>query len=480
MDIITLETENVNKKIWDGFDEEFYKAEEDFYAHKYNFADVDKLSTLQRKVDKIVFEFGLGAGVDASIKRVSQITNNVNGHIIDNSYGMFVSEKSERSDKKPYPEHVDKYSLSGKLGGKLGEIVGWLNEHGHDGEAQAVAVCGTKTNAVDLRCLAEHRYAKQIFCGRQYCPRCGEEDSVIHQQRYSRSWDRLMWAPALGKIVLTVPEELRDDFKSIDKLGKLHKAGWACVKEVWERDIVKEDGEIEKGIDIGGSMTTVHFFGDEDEKGDRYDKFHPHVNVTFPLCSEEKLMVSMERLEALRGKWYDMMEELTGKKISLTEDGRKRENAWYGFSATEAHKAHWLKYALRPTVGAERFRRLDDDMREFIVTSLVGFHNVRWYGKLSNRTFPKYKRDYLENTPFYQEFLSKKQEKPVVRDFKYCPICHGQLKVHKHKGKIEILENIHRTWYEISDGFWCDEPTYKILVRKGLVGADGKFSGSSP
>jgi hypothetical protein len=378
----------------------------------------------------------------------------------------------------PYAHHVDKYSLSGKLG----EIVGWLNEHGHDEEAQAVAVCGAKTNAVDLRCPAEHRYAKQIFCGRQYCPRCGEEGSVIHQQRYSRSWDRLMWAPVLGKIVLTVPEEIRNDFKSIDKLGKLHKAGWACVKEVWGRDIVKEDGEVEKGMDIDGVMTNVHLFGDEDEKEDRFDKFHPHVNVTFPLEAKLvlALIVSVERLEALRGKWYYMMEELTGKKISLMEDGRKRENAWYGFSATEAHKAHWLKYALRPTVGAERFRRLDDGMKEFVTTSLVGFHNVRWYGKLSNRTFPKYKRDYLENTPFYQEFLSKKQEKPVVRGFKYCPICHGQLKVHKHKGKIEILESIHKTWHELSAGFWCDEVTYQILVRKGLVGADGRFTGSSP
>jgi hypothetical protein len=360
-------------------------------------------------------------------------------------------------------------------------MVGWLNEHGHDKEAQAVAVCGGKTNAVDLRCPAEHRYAKQIFCGRQYCFRCGEENSVIHQQRYSRSWDRLMWAPALGKIVLTVPEELRDDFKNADMLGKLHRLGWKCVKEVWERDIVKGDEEIEKGINLDGSMTAVHLFGDEDEKADRFDKFHPHVNVTFPLEAKSvlALMVSVERLETLRSRWYDMLETLTGKKISLTEDGRKRENAWYGFSITDAHKAHWLKYALRPTVGAERFLKLGDDLREFIVMSLAGFRNVRWYGRLSNRLFPKYKRDYLEKTGFYQEFLSKKQEKPVVRDFKYCPICHGHLKVRKHKGKVEILENIHKTWHELSPGFWCDEVTYQILVRKGLIGTNGKFTDSS-
>lgn len=446
-----------NKIIWDGFDEEFYRAEEEFYVYKYNFAE-NVVSLLQRKVDKTAFEFGLGAGVVDTF--------------FDIPRGIFVSENSERLVEIPYAQHVDKYSLSGKLG----EIVGWLNEHGHDGEAQAVAVCGGKTNAVDLRCHAEHRFAKQIFCGRQYCPRCGEKESVIHQRRYSRSWDRLMWAPALGKIVLTVPEELRDNFKNADMLGKLHRLGWDCVKEVWGRDIVKEDGEIEKGMDIDGSMTAAHLFGDEDEEGDRFDKFHPHVNVTFPEYGE-KMMVSKERLEALRSKWYDMMEELTGKKISLMEDGRKRENAWFGFSVTDAHKAHWLKYVLRPTVGAERFRLLDDGMKEFIA-SLVGFHNVRWYGKLSNRTFPKYKRDYLENTPFYQEFLSKKSEKP--RDFKYCPICHGRLKMHKHKGKIEILEGIHKTWHELSPGFWCDEITFRILVRKGLVGADGRFTGSSP
>jgi hypothetical protein len=419
---------DTNKKVdiecnLDSLDEEFYQAEEAFYYGKY--------------------------GDDFHILYVSGISGKLFG------------------DEKPYPEHVAKYN---SLGGKLGEIVGWLNEHGHDKEAQGIAVCGGQTNAVDLRCHAEHRYAKQIFCGRQYCPRCGEVESVIHQRRYSRSWDRLMWAPALGKVVLTVPEELRNDFKDIDMLGKLHKFGWECVKETLGRE-----------LNIDGAMTTVHFFGDKDKnEGKDIDKFHPHVNITFPLCSDEALVVSEETLKALRNKWYDMLEELTGKKISLTEDGRERKNAHYGFKVSDAQKAQWVKYVLRPTVGAERFLRLDDDLKEFIVT-LVGFHNVRWYGKLSNRNFKGYREDYLENAPFYQEFIAKKQEQESEKpDFKYCPICHGRLKVHKHKGKVEILEKLHESWHELSKGFWCDEPTWKILVRKGLVGADGKFIGASP
>lgn len=485
--IISFLQQNVNKKIWDGFDEEFFRAEEDFYAHKYNFAENgDKLSPfsiLQRKVNKIAFEFGLGAGVvDTEISNLHNV-----------AFTVFGKSGKLTSDKNPYAQHVDKYSL----GGKLGEIVGWLNEHGYEDEAQAVAVCGSKTNAVDIRCRAEHRFAKQIFCGRQYCPRCGEKESVIHQQRYFRSWDRLMYAPALGKVVLTIPEELRDNFKSADMLGKLHRLGWQCVKEVWGRDILMEkkvDGkiemEVEKGIDIDGAMTNFHVFGDRKDR----NKFHPHINVTFPLCpgidlvdeegkairgmGRKALWVSKERLEALRDKWYDMLEKLTGKTISLTEDGRERKNAHYGFRVTDAQKAHWLKYVLRPTVGAERFLEQDDDFRKFIATLLVGFHNVRWYGKLSNRMFPKYRKEYLENTSFYQKFLAKKQGRKV-RDFKYCPICHGQLKVHKHKGKVEILEGIHKTWHELSPGFWCDEVTYQILVRKGLVGANGKFIDSS-
>ena len=42
-----------------------------------------------------------------------------------------------------------------------------------------------------------------------------------------------------------------------------------------------------------------------------------------------------------------------------------------------------------------------------------------------------------------------------------------------------IISKIHRTWFEIADGFWCDEPTYKILVRKGLIGANGKLMDTS-
>ena len=417
---------------------------------QYNLTKVNKeIPLLQQKVDAVV----LGVVPTNLLVRPLQDTDAGNLQHI----GLVGCDKIDTSDEKPYTYHVAKYNT---LGGKLGDIVGWLSEHRHDKEAGTLAVCGAKTNAIDLRCLAEHRYAKQIFCGRQYCPRCGEKESVIHQRRYSRSWDRLMWAPALGEVVLTVPEELRDNFKSMDMLGKLHRLGWTCVKETLGRE-----------LDIDGGMTTVHLFGDKS------DKFHPHVNITFPLSN--LLKVSKETLEALRDKWYDMLEELTGKEISLTEDGRERKNAHYGFKVTDAQKAQWLKYVLRSTVGAERFLRLDDDLKEFVVTSLVGFHNIRWYGKLSNGNFKKYREDYLEDTPSYQEFLAKKQEKKV-RDFKYCPICHGRLKVHKHKGKVEILENIHRTWYELSPGFWCDEVTYRILVRKGLIGADGKFSGSSP
>jgi len=401
---------------------------------------------------------------------------------------VFDSESNFRGENR-YPEHVDKYISDGEKGyvsggGKLGRIVGWLNERGYEKEAKGIAVCGGTVKAVELRCHDNHRYARQIFCGRQYCPRCGEKDSLIHQRRYSRVWDKLMWAPALGKVVLTIPEELRDDFKSKKMLGKLHRLGWECVKEVLGQE-----------LDIDGGMTTVHLFGDaEGQNGGKSDKFHPHVNITFPLCSDAglvdedgrvtkesvRMLVSKEALKALRDKWFDVLEKLTGKTISLTKDGRERKNAHYGFRVTEAQKAHWLKYVLRPTVGAKRFLRLDDDLREFVVSSLVGFHNVRWYGKLSNRNFREYKENYLEHTLFYQEFITGKQQGNVFRDLRYCPICYGRLKAYKPRGKVKVLWGIHKTWREIAGGMWCDEATYQTLVDKGLIGADGKYSGSSP
>ena len=408
--------ENCGDVGWDGLGEEFYQAERDYYDRKAS------------------------------------------------------EERMRGLESVSYPDNVAKYNL----GGTLGDIVSWLNEYGHEKDAKGIAVCGSRTNAVDIRCNFGHRYAKQISCGRQYCPRCGEIGSVIHQRRYSRSWDRLMWAPALGTVILTVPEELRDDFKDIDMLGKLHKLGYKCVEEVLD-GAVTENGK----LTVDGAMTTVHLFGDKS------DKFHPHVNILFPLCPDvEELMdengwvskeakkamtVTKETLKALREHWYNMLEELTGKTISRTEDGHKRANARYDYKVQETKKAFRLRYMLRPTVGAERFLRLDDSMKDIIATSLTGFHNVRWYGRLSNRTY----RNYLENIPAYQEFLASKGKKE--RDFRYCPICHTRLKVTKRGDKVEILEGIHRTWFEIGDGFWCDEPTYKILIRKGLIGANGKL-----
>lgn len=58
-----------------------------------------------------------------------------------------------------------------------------------------------------------HRWAKAIYCDKEWCPECGEKNSPIHQRRIARWFDKVMSFESLGMLTVTIPWEVREYFK---------------------------------------------------------------------------------------------------------------------------------------------------------------------------------------------------------------------------------------------------------------------------
>lgn len=101
------------------------------------------------------------------------------------------------------------------------------------------------------------RFAKEVYCGKEWCPDCREEGSPAHNRRIARWIPKIRQFDALGYWVFTQPLELRDQFRD-----PLMLSMWAHGIQ----EILKRHG-FEKGL------RRVHFFGDESTT------YNPHLNV---------------------------------------------------------------------------------------------------------------------------------------------------------------------------------------------------------
>jgi uncharacterized Zn finger protein (UPF0148 family) len=275
----------------------------------------------------------------------------------------------------------------------------WIEERDHK-QARALERCGD--TYVEMKCKEGHRFLKRVYCGRMFCPVCGEKGSDVHKRRVKRSLSRLEWGDVWYTIVFTVPEGIRERFKSKEKLTELSRRAWEVVEVALGSDFQ----------DLGG-MVTVHLFGDRSE-------FHPHVNVTIPARLRGKVGFPkgvVRRLKELWAKTLGVVEVVVDVK----------------YKTSKRQKMHWLRYVLRSTCNWERFKRLSQDLREFILF-LARWHNVRWYGILANCKYRKWLEDHLVSLLLEEG----------------CPICGRKLFF------VAVWEgrSVRKYWIELGCGFY--------------------------
>jgi len=248
-------------------------------------------------------------------------------------------------------------------------------------------------------------------------------------------WDRLMWAENLGFLVLTIPEELRARFRDEDNLRALCRIGWSVVKDV---------------LGVDGGLCVVHLFGDKD------DNFKPHVNVVFPTDSR---FVDRKTLKKVKLEWAARIEQFLSVSWPCDENGQLKLNAHYGYRDTVGKKAHTLKYVARPTCGFARFMKLDDETRTFLL-SLSGFHNVRWFGELSNRKCKKYLK--MRGVTDVPAMPNKQDEIYRQLSNKTCPMCMETIEY--ESGLVWCLDLPYRDdMVEIAHGYFVAGSTFEDL-----------------
>ena len=201
--------------------------------------------------------------------------------------------------------------------------------------------CGT--NCIRGSCEHGHDYLKTLYCGREWCPVCGEDDSSVHKRRWARWLPRATQCEQLGYWVITFPIHYRT---RLAKKKGLQRAYDTAI------DVLAGKRTGRRGR-VGGffsrGLTRWHWFGDTP------GVFNPHLNVLV-----DSGWIPPKRVEAI--------------KLEIRRAFHlPKQDINYSYSQSVPEKVHDLKYVARSTFKQEEW--FPSFSRE-----IYGFRNVRWWG----------------------------------------------------------------------------------------------------
>jgi hypothetical protein len=198
-----------------------------------------------------------------------------------------------------------------------------------------------------------HDFGKRLFCGREWCKRCGSDESDMHKRRYARLMDKVFYlgslskAFGLGYFVFTVPPQIRERLKS---KSRLQRAGRAV------RNLLKQHG-----FDVG--LSRWHFFGDGQIFEGELDLgvYHPHLN-----CLVVGRWIHDKEMRVIKEVWRRYLEVLSGESIPVVD-------VWYQYSKEKSKWWHKGVYITRST-----FKSLEGN--EELAKALFDFRNLAYWG----------------------------------------------------------------------------------------------------
>jgi hypothetical protein len=183
----------------------------------------------------------------------------------------------------------------------------------------------------------KHHHAKAIICGREWCPDCGRPDSMLHRRRIHAWWEKYQSLGKVGYAVITVPEELRNEFKDPAPLRRFRN----YVKRKFQR------------LGYSRGFIRYHWCGDCPEckgKGCELcyftgagDVFKPHLNV---LIEEGYIDPKiLDKFKKELSAWFKREFKLSSSPLPVLNYQYIREDD----PAYHEKKTHRLKYVVRPT-----------------------------------------------------------------------------------------------------------------------------------
>lgn len=188
-------------------------------------------------------------------------------------------------------------------------------------------------------CENGHRYAKKLYCGREWCEVCRKQS---HNRRIARWLPKCQQLDEMGYWVITFPEEVLPLLRNKRILSEIGKK---------VASVMRQEG-YSKGL------RRWHWFGAKDTD------YKPHLNVIV----EGKYLQGVE----LEGVKQHIRETILPKGIRKAIGKDMVIN--YSYTTKPGKMFHILKYVTRATF-------LDEKWDEEMANKLWNFRNNCWWGK---------------------------------------------------------------------------------------------------
>jgi len=210
-------------------------------------------------------------------------------------------------------------------------------------------------------CDNGHRWAKELYCGREWCEVCGAEWSAAHKRRFARWVGKAIQIKSLGYFVFTIPEELRAKYRTKKALGGLgHQV----------QEILRSYGYYR-------GLRRWHFFGDKSAK------YHPHLNCL--VDGQSGGFLSPRVLAAIKLEYAGLVYGIPVKDLGEAHP----IDVKYRYRRSPGKMVHTFKYVTRATF-------LDYHWDPDMALELHGFRNQLWWGSKLWNGEPAWSLDDLE------------------------------------------------------------------------------------
>ena len=264
------------------------------------------------------------------------------------------------------------------------------------------------------RCEVGHRIAKELICNREWCwdALCGGINGAAHQRRKANWYPKARQLQNIGRFVITLPPEVRGDYRTKVALGKLGIA----IKRMMKRH----------GYARG--LRRFHFFG-EDHKdsanGGEAPVYHPHMEVLV----EAGHLTSGE---------LDSIKASVGNILNVDIE-RVNVHYQYAKAGDIGKKCHMVSYALRPTF-------TDWAWDEELAHEIIGFRNAQSWGE-------------WDGEPVWEVPVDSGREvpEPALVDIEkgLCPLDGSQITWGPKVCRLsELIEQRPDVWTFIDGGYW--------------------------
>jgi hypothetical protein len=274
-----------------------------------------------------------------------------------------------------YPEHIAKVhnEVTGRSG--LKEIKSKAREldDESDYELKALSACAkTYQYIVDEDGQAMY---KALYCGREWCVRCGQNGSIAHKRRIGRLWHRWHTFEVYGYDVYTIPPQLRPYIgkRELKKLATyimrlMQRKGLAAGFLRWH--FAGEDG-VTWAPHL--NVVTKQRFWEKNELGELKEAWaRALMRITGKYSHTQKVLWLVHKRT---GEVVYRFHKRTGEVLTKTERVPYEGQMHHSYFYSGAQATHKLKYIYRATYkGKDRS----------IWRVIYGFRNTRTWGK-----FPK-------------------------------------------------------------------------------------------